>query len=110
MSLPQANAGEREAVLDLANDLKSLEAMARKADDRNSRTFEAIHDTLLKIVDRLSTIEVDDGRAGSSPARTAALANSTAIPPRSFDFGSGAPALDPEEPYSSRRSASRSAR
>ncbi len=98
MSLPQVNAGEREAVLDLANDLKSLEAMARKADDRNSRTFEAIHDTLLKIVDRLSTIEVDSAPPVLSPARAGALASSTAIPARSFDFGSDTPALDPEEP------------
>jgi localization factor PodJL len=97
MALPQANAGEREAVLDLANDLKSLEAMARKADDRNSRTFEAIHDTLLKIVDRLSTIEVDGASPVLSPARAGALASSTVIPARSFDFGSDIPALEPEE-------------
>jgi localization factor PodJL len=97
MSLPQANAGEREAVLDLANDLKSLEAMARKADDRNTRTFEAIHDTLLKIVDRLSTIEVDATAPVLSPARADALSSSTAIPARSFDFGNDIPALDPEE-------------
>ena len=98
MSLPQANAGEREAVLDLANDLKSLEAMARKADDRNSRTFEAIHDTLLKIVDRLSTIEVDTAAPVLSPARSSVLASSTAIPARSFDFGSDIPSLDADEP------------
>ncbi len=97
MSLPQANAGEREAVLDLANDLKSLEAMARKADDRNSRTFEAIHDTLLKIVDRLSTIEVDTEAPVLPPARSGALASSTAIPARSFDFGSDIPSLDSDE-------------
>ena len=95
MALPQANPGEREAVLDLANDLKSLEAMARKADDRNSRTFEAIHDTLLKIVDRLSTIEVDTSIPMAS--RAAVLASSTAIPARSMDFGADIPALEPEE-------------
>jgi len=41
----------------LADDLKALEALTRKSDDRNAKTFEAIHDTLLKIVDRLGAVE-----------------------------------------------------
>lgn len=41
----------------LSGDLKSLEALARETDGRNERTFEAIHDTLLKIVDHLADIE-----------------------------------------------------
>lgn len=41
----------------LRSELKTFETLARKADERNTRTFEAIHDTLLKIVDRLSTLE-----------------------------------------------------
>ena len=41
----------------LTGDLKSLETLARDSDDRNSRTFEAIHDTLLKVVDHLSNLE-----------------------------------------------------
>lgn len=45
------------AVVGLAEDLKSLEMLARRSDERNTRTFEAIHDTLLKIVDRLGTLE-----------------------------------------------------
>lgn len=45
------------AVAGLANDLKALDNLARRSDERNSRTFEAIHDTLLKIVDRLGTLE-----------------------------------------------------
>ncbi|MBN9072258.1 MAG: SEL1-like repeat protein [Rhizobiales bacterium] len=48
---------EAAAVSGLANDLKSLEQMARRSDDRNSKTFEAIHDTLLRIVDRLGSLE-----------------------------------------------------
>ncbi len=42
---------------ELADDLKTLEALARKSEERNGRTFEAIHDTLLKIVDRLASLE-----------------------------------------------------
>lgn len=44
-------------VIGLVDDLKSLEALTRKSDDRNAKTFEAIHDTLLKIVDRLGAVE-----------------------------------------------------
>lgn len=42
---------------ELAGDLKTLEGLARKSEDRNTKTFEAIHDTLLKIVDRLASLE-----------------------------------------------------
>jgi len=48
------------AVSGLAQDLKTLEALTRRSDERNSRTFEAIHDTLLKIVDRLGSLEADE--------------------------------------------------
>lgn len=46
------------AVAGLAQDLKTLDALTRRSDERNTRTFEAIHDTLLKIVDRLGSLEV----------------------------------------------------
>lgn len=49
---------EQAAVAGLAQDLKTLESLTRRSDDRNARTFEAIHDTLLKIVDRLGSLEV----------------------------------------------------
>ncbi|TKB29251.1 MAG: hypothetical protein E5W81_34225, partial [Mesorhizobium sp.] len=52
------------AVTGLAQDLKTLEALTRRSDERNSRTFEAIHDTLLKIVDRLGSLET--GEPGSA--------------------------------------------
>ncbi|MCT7374487.1 peptidoglycan-binding protein [Chelativorans salis] len=41
----------------LTEDLKTLEALTRKSDERNTKTFEAIHDTLLKIVEHLGSIE-----------------------------------------------------
>ena len=49
---------ENEAAVQLASDLRSLDILARKSDERNTKTFEAIHDTLLKIVDRLNTVEM----------------------------------------------------
>ncbi|MEI9406269.1 peptidoglycan-binding protein [Mesorhizobium argentiipisi] len=56
-STAQTNA---TAVAGLAQDLKTLEALTRRSDERNSRTFEAIHDTLLKIVDRLGSLEAGE--------------------------------------------------
>ncbi|TIQ47420.1 MAG: peptidoglycan-binding protein [Mesorhizobium sp.] len=53
-------ASNAAAVGGLAQDLKTLEALTRRSDERNSRTFEAIHDTLLKIVDRLGSLEADE--------------------------------------------------
>ncbi len=97
MALPQAGNVDRESIIDLANDLKALEAMARKADDRNSRTFEAIHDTLLKIVDRLSSIESDEQPlvpAAREPKQSVSMPQTSE---RSVDLGDSIPALEPEE-------------
>ncbi|APH73461.1 peptidoglycan-binding protein [Aquibium oceanicum] len=97
-----------EDIAALASELKTLEILARKSDERNSRTFEAIHDTLLKVVERLGSLEVRNGDFASSyrsripdadvppmapvspepqmppPANVtpAALSASTAMPPR----------------------------
>jgi len=62
------SAAEGELVAGLAEDLKSLEALTRRSDDRNAKTFEAIHDTLLKIVDRLGALENGAATAAAAPA------------------------------------------
>ena len=41
----------------LTDDLRALETLARDTDGRNAKTFEAIHDTLLQVVDHLSSLE-----------------------------------------------------
>ena len=102
MALPQGGDVDRGAVIDLANDLKALEAMARKADDRNSRTFEAIHDTLLKVVDRLSSLDTDGAgpvsdKSSTLPADQDRVAKKSAGFERSVNFGANVPALEPEE-------------
>ncbi len=56
-SLPAGGADGGPSVQALADDLRSLEQLTRNADERTGRTFEAIHDTLLKIVDRLGSLE-----------------------------------------------------
>ena len=63
------------AVSGLAEDLKALEALTRRSDERNTKTFEAIHDTLLKIVDRLGSLEQEaTGAAPEASARARSAA------------------------------------
>jgi len=59
--------GDPQAVASLSDELRALEVLTRKSDERNSKTFEAIHDTLIKIVDRLSTMEHGDQLLPASP-------------------------------------------
>ena len=75
------------AVAALADDLKSLDDLARRSDERNTKTFEAIHDTLLKIVDRLGSLEERRQAAfaelmlPAEPARKMALRDAPSIAP-----------------------------
>lgn len=59
---------DNDVVQGLADDLRALEALARRSDERNTKTFEAIHDTLLKIVERLGAMEYD-AQEDDEPAR-----------------------------------------
>src|SRR5690606_5753512 len=58
-------ASQRSEPLDarLQDELQKLELLTRQTAERNSKTFEAIHDTLVKIVSRLGALEAE-GRAG----------------------------------------------
>jgi len=47
-----------EVITALADDLKALETLSRKTDDRTMRAFEAVQETLLKIAGRLETLGV----------------------------------------------------
>lgn len=75
----------------LAQELHTLENLMRRSDERNSRTFEAIHDTLLKIVDRLGTIET---RQSERPAESVkmAIAGAPPIAPATIEPAPDAPA------------------
>lgn len=84
-SLPVGTA-DAPAVLELADDLKALEQLTRNSDERNSRTFEAIHDTLLKIVDRLGSLEMTASGGSAQPVAE----------PRRFDEYQ-TPSIDPGE-------------
>ncbi|MEN0000827.1 MAG: peptidoglycan-binding protein [Pseudomonadota bacterium] len=71
----------------LSDDLRSLETLARESDGRHERTFEAIHDTLLKIVDHLSDLEHRHGDQAQT-TRTPQpdlLPSEDEYPPQDFD-------------------------
>jgi len=59
---------EAAAVAGLTEDLKALENLTRDADDRNSRTFDAIHETLIKIIDRIGQLDLSEQYAVSDDA------------------------------------------
>ncbi len=50
-------AADMSALTALAEDLRHLEDISRASDERTHRTFEALHDTLLQIADRLDHME-----------------------------------------------------
>ncbi|MFS8048353.1 peptidoglycan-binding protein [Rhizobium sp. BR 314] len=52
-----AQHGDMAALTALAEDLRHLEDLSRASDERTHRTFEALHDTLLQIADRLDHME-----------------------------------------------------
>jgi localization factor PodJL len=92
------------AVAGLASELRALDALARRSDERNAKTFEAIHDTLLKIVDRLGTLEQggvfpDAGRARSGPTPSLDLDNDAELfGARSFEGRGGAVSANTRSP------------
>ena len=104
----------------LADELRTLESLARKSDERNARTFEAIHDTLLKVVDRLASLEVrnaDIATAYRSRLDAAAvpplapdsdempLAVSAATLATSTTLSGGAPAIRPQPQHTAAEAA-----
>jgi localization factor PodJL len=103
-SLAGANSPDSEVVYQLANDLKALDILARKSDDRNAKTFEAIHDTLLKIVDRLGSLETSKATVMPPVAKSAPVSfeeelfEPVPVPapsPAKLDLGTSAPSFEP---------------
>ncbi|MGB6119513.1 MAG: peptidoglycan-binding protein [Mesorhizobium sp.] len=77
-------ASEPSAVAALNEDLRALDSLTRKADERNARTFEAIHDTLLKIVDRLGMLEQQPAARKPTLQETPPLDVAMSIPEPEF--------------------------
>lgn len=87
------------AILALADDLKTLDTLARRSDERNAKTFEAIHETLLKIVDRLVMLE--SAKPAEEPVRKVSIDPSPSLEhePQSADMPLAPP---PNRPASTR--------
>ena len=90
-SLAQAQA-EPAAVSGLAQEIKALEKLTRRSDERNGKTFEAIHDTLLKIVDRLASLETE--------TIAASFREQASEGPRKLSIEE-TPSIEPEHPVAS---------
>ncbi|ODR89880.1 peptidoglycan-binding protein [Sinorhizobium alkalisoli] len=76
------------AISALAEDLRALEELSRSSDDRTARTFEALHDTLVHIAEKLERLEENrPQRSVGAPAMPKA-----AQP----DFEEPSPAADPD--------------
>ncbi len=58
-----APAADMATIETLVGDLRSLEALSRKSEERSTRTIDAVHDTLLKIASRLERLEDRPERA-----------------------------------------------
>ena len=66
---------------ELGQELRSLENLTRVSDERNAKTFEAIHDTLIKIVDRLGSMEKRQNAAAAPVAERRETIASPSIAP-----------------------------
>ncbi|WP_439710766.1 peptidoglycan-binding protein [Brucella anthropi] len=81
--LQHGSHGDSVIARQLAEDMKSLEALARNSDERNGKTFETVHDTLVKIVDRLARLEQDvAGKSDTSDTEKPAFTSPNAGSPR----------------------------
>ncbi|MCR9137772.1 MAG: peptidoglycan-binding protein [Alphaproteobacteria bacterium] len=61
-------AADVSAIEALVADLRSLEDLSRKSEERNSRTIDAVHDTLMKIATRLERLEGSPETHRADPA------------------------------------------
>ena len=67
---PQMSAGgDMAAISALAEDLRTLEELSRSSDERTARTFEALHETLVHIAEKLERLE-ERGPAALREAQT----------------------------------------
>ena len=71
--------GQIEAVTALDGDLKRLESLTVTNDERNSKTFDAVHETLLKIVDRLDQLDRMVAKAAEGPDPAVVAATQAAL-------------------------------
>ncbi len=66
-----------EVITALADDLKALEGLSRKTEDRTTRAFEAVQETMLKIAGRLERLDAPQAAYPSERSGVAAGARSS---------------------------------
>ncbi|MCO5063450.1 MAG: peptidoglycan-binding protein [Rhizobiaceae bacterium] len=87
---------EEAAIAGLTDDLKALESLTRDADDRNTRTFDAIHETLIKIIDRIGQLDLSEQHIYREDAPLALAEQEEEIEMPKVDVGQ-APSIDMDD-------------
>lgn len=76
--MPQTASGaDMAAISALADDLRALEDLSRSSEDRTARTFEALHDTLVHIAEKLERLEEREPGAGVASRNVPAMPKAT---------------------------------
>ncbi|GAA0593908.1 peptidoglycan-binding protein [Paenochrobactrum glaciei] len=78
----QAHQYDTSLVKELAEDMRALEKLARSNDERNVKSFDTVHSTLQKVVDRLSALEEQHKAPSLTAAAVAAPVAAPATKPR----------------------------
>ncbi len=77
---PAAAGGDLAAISALAGDLKALEELTRSSEERTVRTFDALHETLVHIAEKLERLE--DGGTKPEAPRPFGTRDAGFVPPR----------------------------
>ncbi|WEX88217.1 peptidoglycan-binding protein [Sinorhizobium garamanticum] len=80
--------GDMAAISALAEDLRTLEDLSRSSNERTARTFEALHETLVQIAEKLELLE-DREPVAAATRPDAAITRDVPVMPRAAqpDFG-----------------------
>lgn len=91
------SAADVSAIEALVADLRSLEDLSRKSEERNTRTIDAVHDTLMKIASRLERLEGSPEPHPADPADAEMMAAGSHDFAHSSDPDLSADAILPQE-------------
>lgn len=77
----QAHQYDVTLVKELADDMRALEQLARRNDERNEKSFKTVHTTLQKVVERLSALEERHKTSNAMPEQAEAKPSSETVKP-----------------------------
>ncbi|VVT32701.1 putative Hemaglutinin protein [Rhizobium sp. EC-SD404] len=92
----EGSADDLTAVTGLAEDLRALEKLTRMSNDRSARAFDAVHDTLMKIAERLESLDRGLNVSREMPVAAAAFAAPA------FAAHAAEPEIEAQEPLSAK--------